>query len=83
MTNWKTVYITVSKVVTESYCSKLSLWKLSMTSKKSTGKLEVDVQKLRDEGSWKKLIELTEGGKVGINGDITCSKFIKKFSISN
>ncbi|KAI9556045.1 hypothetical protein GHT06_018612 [Daphnia sinensis] len=41
-----------------------------MTSKKSTGKLEVDVQKLRDEGSWKKLIELTEGGKVGINDQL-------------
>ena len=41
-----------------------------MTSKKSTGKLEIDVQKLRDEGNWKKLIELTEGGKIGINGKL-------------
>lgn len=41
-----------------------------MASKKSTGKLEIDVQKLRDEGSWKKLIELTEGGKIGINGSL-------------
>jgi len=43
-----------------------------MTSKKSTGKLEIDVQKLRDEGNWKKLIELTEGGKIGINGKLSC-----------
>ena len=42
-----------------------------MTSKKSTGKLEIDVQKLRDEGNWKKLIELTEGGKIGINGKLS------------
>ncbi|XP_046456271.1 tetratricopeptide repeat protein 7B-like isoform X2 [Daphnia pulex] len=41
-----------------------------MTSKKSTGKLEIDVQKLRDEGNWKKLIELTEGGKIGINDQL-------------
>ncbi len=42
-----------------------------MTSKKSTGKLEIDVQKLRDEGNGKKLIELTEGGKIGINGKLS------------
>ena len=45
-------------------------YRLKMTSKKSTGKIEVDVQKLRDEGCWKRLIELTENGKVGINGEI-------------
>jgi len=37
-------------------------------AKKSTGKIEVDYQKLRDEGNWKKLIELSENGKVIING---------------
>jgi len=41
-------------------------------AKKSTGKIEVDVQKLRDEGNWKKLIELSENGKVGINGKKCC-----------
>ena len=30
---------------------------------------EVDYQKLRDEGNWKKLIELSENGKVVINGN--------------
>lgn len=50
-----------------------------MTSKKSTGKIEIDVQKLRDEGSWKRLVELTEGGKIGINGNIF--SFIVKFSL--
>ena len=45
-----------------------------MTSKKSTGKVELDVQKMRDEGNWKRLIELTETGKIGsING---YSKFL-------
>jgi len=42
---------------------------IKMTSKKSTGKVELDVQKMRDEGNWKRLIELTETGKIGsING---------------
>lgn len=35
-----------------------------MTSKKSTGKVEVDVQKMRDEGNWKRLMELAETGKI-------------------
>lgn len=39
-----------------------------MASKKVMGKVEIDIQKLRDEGCWKKLIELTEIGKIGLNG---------------
>lgn len=39
-----------------------------MTSKKSTGKVELDIQKMRDEANWKRLIELAETGKIGING---------------
>ena len=36
-----------------------------MTSKKSAGKVEMDVQKMRDEGNWKRLMELAEtAGKI-------------------
>jgi len=44
-----------------------------MSSKRSSGKLEVDVQRFRDEGSWKKIIEIAEqqSGKVGVDEQLT------------
>ena len=44
---------------------------VKMSSKRSSGKLEVDVQRFRDEGSWKKIIEIAEqqSGKVGVDGN--------------
>lgn len=39
-----------------------------MSSKKSVTKNDVDIQKLRDEGNWKRLIELSETGRLGANG---------------
>jgi len=42
-----------------------------MSSKRSTGKYEVDLQRFRDEGNWKKIIEIAEqqNGKVGVDGN--------------
>lgn len=42
-----------------------------MSSKRSTGKYELDVQRFRDEGNWKKIIEITEqqNGKAGVDGN--------------
>ena len=40
-----------------------------MASRKSVTKNEsVDVQKFRDEGNWKRLVELSEAGRLGVNG---------------
>ena len=42
-----------------------------MTSKRSNGKFEVDVQKFRDEGNWKKVIDIADQqtGKAGADGN--------------
>ena len=41
-------------------------------AKKSSGKLEIDVQKFRDDCNWKRVIELAEqyNSTVGKNGTI-------------
>ena len=52
-----------------------------ITFKKSTGEIEIDVQKQRDEESWKKLIDLTEGGKIRMNGKSSlCVSFVHSTS---